>query len=262
MLIFKIMENFYKKIYEIQQSGQAAALCTIVETSGSTPRKAGAKMIVFINKTVYGTIGGGNLEQAVIKQAVKCINENTCGVFEYNFNTSNSNNCGGNSKVFIEPLNTFKKLYIFGAGNIGKFLAETATKTGFSVTLIDDRENIFNGFKAIDVNTVNTGFANFIDKTTFDKNSFICLSTYKHDIDETLAGKCLKFDVAYIGMLGGKNKIETIKKNLLDNNIVTKQEFDKLHTPIGINITCETPQEIAIAILAQLIDIKNSNSKK
>jgi len=254
------MENFYKKIYDIQQSGLAAALCTIIETSGSTPRKAGTKMIVFTDESVFGTIGGGNLEQAVIKQAIKCINDNFCGVFEYNFNTKNKDNCGGNSKVFIEPLNTYKKLYIFGAGNVGSFLAKTASQVNFAVTLIDDRKNIFDNFSEKNIKLVNSDFNSFIENTQFDKNSFICLTTYKHSIDEILAGKCLKLDVAYIGMLGGKNKINTIKNNLIGNNIVSKQEFIKLHTPIGVDIACETPQEIAIAILAQLIDIRNKKN--
>ncbi len=252
------MVNIYKKIYEIQQKGLAASICTIIESSGSTPRKAGAKMIVFDDKSIYGSVGGGSLEQAVIKQAHKCLIQNSPGVFEYKFDNNEGTNCGGHTKVFIEVIEPKKRLFIFGAGHIGSFLAQIASKLNFSVTLIDDRANIFDNMTYDSIKCVNTDFTEALKSLSFDKNTFVCSATYKHAIDKTIVEHCAKLNLAYLGMVGSKSKIATIKKDILSNNIVTEDEFNKINTPIGIGIVCKTPEEIAISILAKLIDVSAS----
>lgn len=252
------MESIFKKIYEIQQKGLAAVICTIIESKGSTPRKAGSKMLVYTDGSIYGTIGGGSLEFLVIKKALKALQENSSGIFDFGLEKDAGMTCGGFAKVFIEPIEVKKKLYIFGGGHIGMFLADMAQKLNFAVTIIDDRENVFTSINNDSIKTINGDFLDVLNSLTFDENSFICIATYQHKIDKLIAGYCATNPYAYLGMIGSKNKVATLKKELINEKTVSEEQFNRINTPIGIGIACQTPEEIVVSILAKLVDVRAS----
>jgi xanthine dehydrogenase accessory factor len=252
------MQNILANIKEIINSGKKSALCIIVETKGSTPGKTGAKMIVFEDGTVEGTVGGGALEMQVIKDALKTIKESKPVKLVYDLDKDMDMNCGGFTEVYIEPLAPDLKLYIFGAGHIGKALAEYAPDFGFSVTLFDNRELTFENNKGWNLEYIGKDYMESIEQVSFDYNTFVVIVTPKHSYDEEILSVCAKEKFAYLGMIGSKTKIAKARKRLVENNVLTEEEIDKVDMPIGIKFNAITPGEIALSILAKMIDVKNS----
>lgn len=250
------MKSIYTEISKIEKDGTVAALAILIDSTGSTPRKATTKMIVFENGSIFGTIGGGKLEHLVIEEAKKVIKSNTPGVFEYDLTMDAGMSCGGFAKVYIEPIETQKKLYIFGAGHIGSYLAKISIDLGFNVTLIDEREGIFNDLNNNKISFINETHSKAINEVVFNKNTFICVMTHNHEYDREIIGMCGKHKFAYLGMIGSKSKIALNRKIFLEKEILTNEEMDKIDWPMGVKINCQTPEEISISILAKLIDVK------
>ena len=256
------MKNIYKKILEIQENWEKAAICTVVSTKGSTPLKAGAKMIVWEDGSIFGTIGGGNLENAVIPNAVKVIKENTIQLFSHDLQTQHSMCCGGKLEIFIEPIMQNKRLYIFGAGHIGKAIVKYATDLGFEIFVIDDRPEIFHDWETDGYDKMIVNFTEVLPKLPLNDSSFIVIATYEHSIDREILAYCIKQPVAYLGMIGSKRKIDITTKMMISSGLATKEQLEKVRMPIGLDIDAKDHYEIAISIVAELVKIKNSMEKK
>ena len=251
------MKGIHSKINEIENSNLKAAVCTIVASKGSTPRKIGAKMIVFKNETIFGTIGGGALEKTVISQAIVVIENQTPQVVSHNLIKDLDMCCGGTVEIFIEPILNKKNLYIFGAGHIGKALAKFANDLDFKVTLIDQRIDAFDNLN-LDCDIINENHHHAIEKLSFNNNTYCVILTHDHAYDREILALCSKKINGYIGMIGSQRKVEMAKKMLLSSNLITNEQLSKVDMPIGIEINAKTPEEIAISILAKLIELRNS----
>ncbi len=251
------MSSLYQKIINIENSGLSAALCTIIATKGSSPRKMGAKMLVYPNGSIEGSIGGGALEKKVIEQALGVLKNNEAAVVTYNLVTELAMCCGGTVDLFIEPIMSKKKLYIFGAGHCGKALAKFAHALDFNVTLIDERYDAFEGMDFSEFAIVREHHATAIETLSFDENTFIVILTYDHSYDREILALTSQKTHGYIGMIGSSRKVAIAKKNMIASNILNEEELNKIDMPIGIDIKAVTPQEIAISILAKLIEVRN-----
>ena len=254
------MQRIYTKTEEIIHSQQPAALCIVIDTHGSTPRKQGAKMIVYADGTIYGSIGGGSIEKEVAEMAVKLIISCKPAKVIFNLDQDLGMHCGGTMEVYIEPLNPLQKLFIFGAGHIGKSLAGFAREFEFSVTLFDPREEIFMDDFFSGFHFINKNYFQAIEETVFDDNTYIVIVTPKHIYDEEILAKVARKPHAYLGMIGSNRKVDLLKKRFLAENILTQEELENIDMPIGIKFKAETPQEIAISILAKIIDVRNTSN--
>lgn len=255
------MKDISLKINEIIRSGKKAALCILVDTKGSSPRKAGSKMLVYEDGKQEGTIGGGSLEMRVVEDAIKVIKKSKAQKFSYDLGDDLSMNCGGYAEVYIEPILPQQQLFIFGAGHIGKVLAKYGSDFGFAVTLVDNREGIQND---IDQNIVTLDSRTYVEAAkdiNFNDQSYIVIVTPKHKYDEEILEIVAKRPAAYIGMIGSKNKVAKARNRILKENILTKEELNNVDMPIGIKFNAQTPEEIAISILAKMIDVKNTLSQ-
>jgi len=251
--------NIYNEIEQLRTSGIDAALCTIIHTKGSTPRKVGAKMLVLIDGSIKGTIGGGNLEKEVIKNALIQLKKNEPKLFKHDLLHQHNMCCGGTVEIFIEPLEKMKRLYIFGAGHTGQALAKFALAMDFEIFVIDDRKEYIDQLKEFSaINKLHVDYKKALPTLPFDENTFVVILTYEHEIDRDILSYCIKKPHAYLGMIGSQRKIEMTKKMFLDAGIATKKQLEKVNMPIGKNILAETPDEIAVSILAELIEVKNS----
>lgn len=255
------MESIYQKLVEIEEVGIPSALCTLIESSGSTPRKAGTKMIVFSDGSIYGTIGGGMIEKLVIDEAVSCLQMDQSKFVNYQLDTDAGMTCGGQARVFIEPLSPKKRLYIFGAGHIGSFLAKLAQMLDFKVTLIDERPGIFNTIDRTLIDCKNMPHQTAIEELLFDGNTFVCVTTHNHTHDKEIIGMLAVKKLAYIGMIGSKSKVAQFSKELLDLRVLTSEQISNIDWPMGIPINCQTPQEIAVSVLAKLVDVRSPSKK-
>ncbi|MCC6721975.1 MAG: xanthine dehydrogenase accessory protein XdhC [Bacteroidia bacterium] len=246
----------------LKRENLAAALCTVVSTKGSTPRKAGAKMLVLQNEKIYGTIGGGNLEKQVIEAALVTIENKNSKLYKFELLQQLGMCCGGTVEIFIEPIMEKNKLYIFGAGHVGTALALFAQNTGFEVTVIDDRSDYIHALKNEKINKIYSQFENAIENLSFDKQTYIVVVTYSHPSDRAILSLCINKPNAYLGMIGSRRKTEVTRKKFLESKIATIQQLNNIDMPIGLDINPETPAEIAVSILAKLIEVKNGIKPK
>lgn len=253
------MKDIFQKITE-ERSRHNMALCTVVGTKGSTPRKTGAKMIVFESGEIHGTIGGGELEKSVIKNAIEQIKEGKPKIFRHDLLHQHNMCCGGAVDVFIEPIMRKNKLYIFGAGHTGQALAKYATNLNFETVLIDDRKEYIEECKINEVNKMNLPFKQALSILPFDKNTFICIMTYSHPIDRDILSFCIKKPHSYLGMIGSRRKVEITKKKFNEGLNMCEEDLESVDMPMGVDIGAEGPEEIALSIISKLIAVKNKKT--
>jgi len=234
-----------------------AAECIIVETKGSTPRKVGAKMRVWEDGTIKGTIGGGNLEKQVILNAIERIEDGTPKLYKHDLLHQHSMCCGGTVLIYIEPIMKQKNLYIFGAGHTGSALAEYAAKLDFEIYVIDNRSEYIENIKTRNVNKMEIDHNKVLSSLPFDEDTYVVIMTYEHSYDREILAHCIRQPYAYLGMIGSQRKIELTRKMFIEGGIATDEELNQVDMPMGIKINAEGPDEIAISILSKLIEAKN-----
>lgn len=252
------MNNLLLKINESLNDPRSAALCVVTRNTGSAPGKVGAKMIVYGDGSIEGTVGGGSVEKRTIEEALKIMKTRKPQLIDFNLQKDFDMTCGGAVSIYIEPLSKPAKLYIFGAGHIGKILARYAPDMDFETWLIDWRTEMLENKDINRCQKICKPYLDAVEEISFDQDSYIVIVTPNHEMDENVLAAVGKKEVAYIGLIGSKRKIETLTKSFLHENILTREELDRVNMPIGIKFNAITPAEIAISILAKLIDVKNS----
>ena len=233
------------------------ALCVIVETKGSTPRKIGAKMLVYENGVTQGTIGGGNLEKEVIHNAIDQIKTGIPKLFKHDLLHQHGMCCGGTVFIYIEPIMEPNRLIIFGAGHTGEALAKHAVSMGFEIFVIDDRKEYLDQIQIEGVNKLEAKYDKVLPTLTFNDRTFIAIMTYEHSYDREILAFCMNKPYAYLGMIGSQRKVELTKKMFIEAQLCTPEAIARVDMPMGLNIKAEGPEEIAISILAKLISVKN-----
>lgn len=242
---------------QFEKQRRRAALCTIVSTQGDTPRRAGSKMVVFDLDPPIGTVGGGNVEFETIEAARKIIESRRPTLLTFHLKTDLGMVCGGEVTVYIEPLVTPYPLYIFGAGHVGKAIAKDAARFGFEPILIDMRGEMFVSVDTSCIKCWHKEYMQALQEVTFSTDSFFVITTPRHQYDEQILAVIAAQSSAYIGMMASKAKVALARESLLSKGILTLEQLDRIDMPIGIPFACETPEEIAISVVARLIDVKN-----
>ena len=253
------MLDIYEEIARITAEGGEAALATVVSASGSTPREIGAKMLVRADGSILGTIGGGSIEAQVIEHAIGVIRQGQPRQFHFSLTGQEGELnmiCGGNIDVFIEPILPSPTLYIFGAGHVSLSLAKIGKLLGFKVAVIDDRAEFANPQRFPETELILTEeFSTAFSKIKINKSSYIVIVTRNHQCDELVLELALKTAAKYIGMIGSKTKNKAIFSHLLAKGI-SQELLDKVHAPIGLEIHAQTPEEIAVSILAEVVKVR------
>lgn len=247
---------------ELQSLDKPAALCTIISVKGSSPLHEGAKMLIREDGTILGTIGGGNLEKKVITDALTVIESGNTATFSHDLLHQHAMCCGGVVKVFIEPFMPKNRLFIFGAGHVGKALALAALPLDFDIVVIDDRKEFVESLKHHEISTLHLSFPDALKALPFNSRTYICILTYSHAVDRDLLFHCLKQPHAYLGMIGSRRKVQVTRKMMLESGHANDAEMDAIDMPMGLDIGAEGPEEIAISILSKVISVKNQNKPK
>jgi xanthine dehydrogenase accessory factor len=250
------LNSIYQKILEAQNANLRVALCVIVNTKGSTPREQGAKMLVYANGDIFGSIGGGELEKNVIQNAILCLKSGKPEVYKHDLLHQHNMCCGGSVEIFIEPIMEKNKLYIFGAGHTGHALARHALSLDFEVIIIDDRKEYLDEIRLEGLNKLHLHYSDALPLLPIDEQTYICIMTYSHPYDRDILSFCIKKPFAYLGMIGSQRKVEMTKKMFVDAGVGTAEELEKVDMPMGLDIAAETPDEIAISILAKMIAVR------
>ena len=255
------MQDILYKALEAVNKGKNYAFVTIIEaTLKGTPRKAGAKMIVFEDGDSWGTIGGGRNEKAAIAEALKCIASQKPVTATYNyFGREGESVCGGKMTVFIEPSIPQKRLIICGAGHIALPLSAIAKMLGFNVSIIDNRKEFANHKRFPHADTIIVGsHSSELAKITIESNTYIAIVTQGNEFDFECLRTVIKSDAAYIGVISSKPKRVKFFGRLKTQKIEDKY-LKRVHIPMGIDIGMQTPEEIAVSICAEMIAVKNKD---
>ena len=248
------------------EAGEPVALVTITGSTGSTPQRVGAKMLVYADGRTVGTIGGGCYENEAFWKAREAIDSRKPVNMSFELNDDFAQEtglvCGGQMDVFIEPVEASPELFVFGAGHVGHFVGKMAHEVGFRVHVIDDREKFANTERfgpGIDV--IVDDIPTWLDKHSLPALAYAVVVTrgHRHDL-ETMRG-LLRTPLRYLGLIGSKAKVKRIFDMLREEG-VTPDTLRPVHAPIGLDIGAITPQEIAVSIVAELIAVKHGKTSE
>lgn len=250
--------DLYTYMAGLAQEGVPFVLATILGATGSTPRGAGAKMVVLGDGSIVDTIGGGTFEKQVIQDALVALARRVSGIKEYQLRPIGEGEhalgmiCGGEARVLLEVHEPDKTLLVIGAGHIGQRLCQMAKLLDFRVVVLDSREEAvtLERFPAADqlicADPEKTAAAFSIDETTH-----IVIVTHGHMHDTAALRAVVASAAAYIGMIGSQRKVRTVLGELAAEGV--EQAFlARVHAPIGLDLGGQTPGEIALSILAEI----------
>lgn len=253
------MLEIYREMVDMMSRGEGGVLATITASKGSAPRKEGAKMLVRRDGSFIGTIGGGGVEKLVLEKAPEVFNSGQPVMVHFDMSGSGREAamiCGGQIDVFLEPFGAQETLYLFGAGHVSQSTATIAKKLGFRLVIIDPRPDYNNATRFPDADLlIVKDFKESFGELRVTHNDYIVIYTTGHLFDEVCLTFAVGTDAKYIGMIGSRKKSVEIKNRVIENG-GSKEKVDKVHSPIGIEIGAETPEEIAISIMAEIIKIK------
>lgn len=244
--------------------GHPIALCTIVHTEGIVPRRAGTKMVVYGDGHIEGTVGGGDIEILVRKEAEESLKDGKVRFLNYDSKELSKNDpgtCGGKVTVFIEPYLNPATVVVVGAGHVGRAVVHLAKWMGFRVVVCDDRAELCKPEIAPGGDVyLNCQIAEIPEKMTVDSNTCFVLVTRSVNMDVEGLPALLDTEAGYIGLIGSKRRWAYCRGLLLKAGI-EKKAFERVSSPIGLEINAETTQEIAVSIMAEITAMLNESKQ-
>ena len=251
---------------EALSRGEEAALVTIVSSNGSTPQRVGAKMLVFGDGRIVGTVGGGCYEHDAIGKARIVLQTRKATTVKYDLNDDFAEEtglvCGGQMEVFIEPIEASPAVYIFGAGHVGYYLARTAHDAGFGVHVIDDRAAFANTERfPFAASVVVDDIPAWLAQSQIPSTAYAVIVTRGHRNDLDALRALAPRDLRYIGLIGSRAKVARLYDQLLAESKVDPALLERIHAPIGLDLGAVTPQEIAVSITAELIAVRRGKAE-
>lgn len=258
-------QEVFTAVTDALDKGEPAALVTIVSTTGSTPQRVGAKMLVFPDGRLVGTIGGGCYENDAFWKAREAITTRKPQLVHYELDDDFAQEtgliCGGQMSVYIEPIEPSPELYVIGAGHVGYHLATMAQDVGFAVHVVDDREKFASRERFPNATEVVTeDIPAWLERTKLPAHAYVVIVTRGHTNDLDALRALAPRDLRYVGLIGSRAKVARISDQLLSEGMAP-EVLKQVHAPIGLEIGAVTPQEIAVSILAELIAVKHGKIK-
>lgn len=255
--------NIYEAILQHHKNGIAVALCSIIESSGAVPRHTGSKMLVGANGILAGSVGGGEIENRVIQEAMEVLKDGKARVLSYKMVDPGKGDpgiCGGQVEVYVEPIYPAPTVVVLGGGHVGKALTHLAKWLGFRVVVSDDRAEFCNPAAVPEADEyIVCPMAELPNHLTVTPQTYIVLTTRGVVVDTPGLPPLLDLPAAYLGVIGSKKRWITTRKNLLEAG-VPEDKLNHVVSPIGIELKAETPEEIAVSIMAEIMMIRQNAS--
>jgi len=250
------MIEIYKEIVRLIEQGEKGALATVIAATGSTPGKESAKMLVRADGTTVGTIGGGCTEADVWALAREVIATDRPQKRSFKLTPRAAEEgglaCGGIVEIFVEPIGS-PTLFVFGAGHIARSVVPLARTVGLNTVVVDDREQFANSAHFPEpTRLVVCDFSSAFGKLNITENSYLVIVTRGHRYDQLVLGEAIKTRASYVGLIGSRAKILRIFRELTSQG-ADPARLSQVKAPIGLDLGCRTPEEIAVSIVAQLI---------
>jgi len=255
------MEDFFERLAELIRRHPRVVLATVVSKGGSAPREAGARMAVAPDGSVLGTVGGGILEKRVVEDALAVLAEGRPRLARYDLVEEPAGGigaeCGGRCEVFLEPVGSPPHLVILGAGHVGLALARLGRDAGFRVTVVDDRTEWAAGAASTGAEVVRSSTDDPGLRSLVTAETAVVVVTRSHLLDRESLRNVLGTPAFYVGMIGSRRKVSR-EMEILGAEGIDPALLDRVHAPIGLDIGAETPAEIAIAILAEIVAVRRT----
>ena len=257
------MPDLFARIAELQAAGRSVALATVVRTVGSVPRHEGTRMLVFPDGQIEGTVGGGDLESRVIRTALETLDGGAPKTLHYEFRDIEQGDvgvCGGEMEVFVEAVKPSPTVVVVGGGHVGSSVAHLANWLGFRVVLTDDRPEFATpGVVPGADEHIQAPLAELPSKIKITSETYILLTTRGLPIDVEGLPPLLDSEAGYIGVIGSKRRWDTCAKKLAEQG-VPQEKIDRVVSPMGLELNAETPEEIAVSMLAEIIALRRGGS--
>src|SRR5437763_4714875 len=252
--------DIFEEIVELRRAGRPGALATIVSARGSIPSFELAKMLVRDDGSIVGTIGGGCVEAEVWQAAREVMEEEKPRTLSFNLNHDPKYDtglvCGGTLEVYVEPILPVQTAYLFGAGHVSVNVYRAARMAGFDVVVVDDRESYANGDRFPEAKDIYADdFEHVLSQLAPNHSSYLVVVTRGHRDDMRVLRWAVETSARYIGMIGSQRKVIAIYKQLEKEGIAA-EKLARVYAPVGLEIGAVTPEEIAIAIVAEMIAIR------
>jgi len=265
------MTKVFAALAELENENRLGVLCMVISSRGSTPRSNGSKMLVYEDGSIVGTVGGGELENRVRQEALEAIHDGKTRFLTYNMVDPEKGDpgvCGGTVEIYVEPIIPKPKIIIIGAGHVGKAVAHLAHWLDFYVVVSDDRPEFCNEDAVPNADEyLSCEMKDVSNKTQITPWTYLVLTTRGGDIDVEGLPALLDTPAAYLGVIGSKRRWSLTMNKLLEKGIPSKK-LDQIRSPIGLDLKAETPEEIALSIMAEIImlyhggtsDVKSQNN--
>jgi xanthine dehydrogenase accessory factor len=251
------LKDIYEEVARMHRDGVAGVVATVVAVGGSTPRGAGAKMVVYPDGRTLGTVGGGAIESTVIEKARTLAGSREPVLLSFDLDDDTGMICGGKMDVFLEPVSAGPLALVVGGGHVGQAVARAAKHAGFRVTVVDDREEVVSAERFPSADRRLVGGTELLDgELAVDESTFVVVVTRGHRFDrdwvEAFVGRWPK----YLGMIGSATKVQRTFDAMAEGG-VAEELLSKIHAPIGLDIGAETPDEIAVSVVAEMIAVRH-----
>jgi xanthine dehydrogenase accessory factor len=259
------MSSIYQALSEIEKNNESAALCTVVKSEGSTPRHVGSKMLVYPDGKFIGTVGGGELESRVIKAALQSLNGSGAQNLSYTMADPARGDpgvCGGTVEVFVEPILPPAMIVVIGGGHVGKAVVHLAKWLGYRVAVSDDRTEFCNPESVPGADAYYpVAMGKLMEHLKINKQTYIVITSRGSAVDAAGLPSLLESEPAYIGVIGSRRRWLTTVKALREKG-VAEERIAQVHSPMGLELNAETPEEIAVSIMAEILMIKDKGTGK
>jgi xanthine dehydrogenase accessory factor len=248
---------------EARKTGQSCVLAIIVRAQGSVPRHAGSKMLIFPDGRLVGSVGGGEVESRVIAEAQSALRSGEPAILHYDLADPQSGDpgvCGGQVDIYLEPVVPDAAVLVIGCGHVGKALIELAHWLGFHVIACDDREALCNPQAAPYADEYHvTPPGKLTEAITIHEHTYVAAVTRNVDVDVALLPALLATPAPYVGVIGSRRRWATTLDQLKENGI-DADSLERIHAPIGLELHAETPREIALSIMAEIVMLRGGGS--
>ncbi len=244
--------------------GKPAALCTVVNTRGSVPRHAGAKMLVFPNGEFEGTVGGGETEKLVMNEALAALKDGKTRFLNYDLvdlEKGDPGVCGGAVSIFVEPFLRTPTVIVVGAGHVGRSVVHLAKWMGYRVVLSDDREALCTPEAVPEADEyLAVPISELPENVEIGPQTYLVLVTRGVEVDIQGLPTLLDTEAPYIGLIGSKRRWAHCQEKLNEAG-VPQEKIDRIKSPVGLMINAETPDEIAVSIMAEITAVRNEGKQ-
>lgn len=246
------------------EAGRAVVVATVLATSRSVPRRPGSKMIVFADGRTVGSVGGGELEQRVIGDAMRSFMADdpeaatirTCTYKLVDVASGDPGICGGTTEIIIEPKYPNPTLLIIGCGHVGRAVADLAAWLGFRVVANDDRPELATAALMPGAAIVVAGpVTDALAVANLDHRSAVVVVTRNVAVDLVVLPEVLRTEAGYVGLMGSRRRWQVTAEQLAAAGVSVDQ-LSRVQTPIGLEIGAETPEEIAVSIMGAVVSAR------